>query len=167
MSADGNTKIKLQSNDNAFIELDRQVAERSILIKHMLEDLGEAALGQTIPIPNVTEPVLRKVVEWCEHHRNDPPSTADEESDNRKKTTEIEEWDQKFMQVDQEMLFEIILASNYLDIKPLLDVGCKTVANMIKGKSPEEIRKTFNITNDFTPEEEEQIRRENEWAEDR
>jgi S-phase kinase-associated protein 1 len=37
---------------------------------------------------------------------------------------------------------------------------------MIKGKSPEEIRKTFNITNDFTPEEE-QIRRENEWAEDR
>jgi Skp1 family, dimerisation domain len=37
-----------------------------------------------------------------------------------------------------------------LDIKPLLDTGCKTVANMIKGKSPEEIRKTFNITNDFT-----------------
>jgi Skp1 family, dimerisation domain len=35
---------------------------------------------------------------------------------------------------------------------------------MIKGKSPEEIRRTFNITNDFTPEEEDQIRRENEWA---
>lgn len=30
---------------------------------------------------------------------------------------------------------------------------------MIKGKSVEEIRKTFNITNDFTPEEEEQIRK--------
>jgi S-phase kinase-associated protein 1 len=58
-------------------------------------------------------------------------------------------------------------AANYLDIKALLDLGCKTVANMIKGKSPEEIRKTFNIQNDFTPEEEEQIRRENEWAEDR
>jgi hypothetical protein len=28
------------------------------------------------------------------------------------------------------------------------------VANMIKGKSPEEIRKLFNIVNDFTPEEE-------------
>ena len=37
---------------------------------------------------------------------------------------------------------------------------------MIKGKSPEEIRKTFNIQNDFTPEEEDQIRRENEWAEE-
>ena len=38
---------------------------------------------------------------------------------------------------------------------------------MIKGKSPEEIRKTFNIQNDFTPEEEDQIRRENEWAEEK
>lgn len=48
---------------------------------------------------------------------------------------------------------------------------------MIKGKQPEEIRKLFNIHNDFTPEEEAQIRRENvrapavsltqEWAEDR
>ena len=110
---------------------------------------------------------MAKVLEWCEHHRGDPPSTNEDDSDSRKKTTDIEEWDQKFMQVDQEMLFEIILAANYLDIKALLDVGCKTVANMIKGKSPEEIRKTFNITNDFTPEEEEQIRRENEWAEDR
>ena len=60
----------------------------------------------------------------------------------------------------------ILQAANYLDIKALLDVGCKTVANMIKGKSPEEIRKTFNIQNDFTPEEEDQIRRENEWAEE-
>ena len=127
------------------------------------------------------------MIEWCEHHKNDPPAANEDETDSRKKTTDIEEWDQKFMQVDQEMLFEIILvcrsssssktlhadyllfaqAANYLDIKALLDVGCKTVANMIKGKSPEEIRKTFNIQNDYTPEEEDQIRRENEWAEDR
>jgi S-phase kinase-associated protein 1 len=162
-------KVWLASNDSANIEVDRVVAERSMLIKNMLEDVGDESINQSnpIPIPNVNEAVLRKVIEWCDHHRNDPPQAQDDESDARKKTTDIEEWDQKFMQVDQEMLFEIILASNYLDIKPLLDVGCKTVANMIKGKSPEEIRKTFNITNDFTPEEEEQIRRENEWAEDR
>ncbi|KAG5997738.1 E3 ubiquitin ligase complex SCF subunit scon-3 [Claviceps spartinae] len=162
-------KVWLASNDNAIIEVDRIVVERSMLIKNMLDDIGDEGISETnpIPIPNVNEAVLRKVIEWCEHHRNDPPQAQDDESDGRRRTTDIEEWDQKFMQVDQEMLFEIILASNYLDIKPLLDVGCKTVANMIKGKSPEEIRKTFNITNDFTPEEEEQIRRENEWAEDR
>ncbi|KAF3930131.1 hypothetical protein ABW19_dt0207676 [Dactylella cylindrospora] len=159
-------QIKLLSSDQVEITVDKGVAERSILIKNMLEDVGGDFTAQSIPIPNVNDAVLRKVIEWCEHHKNDPPPPTDEDSDSRKKSTDIEEWDQKFMQVDQEMLFEIILAANYLDIKPLLDVGCKTVANMIKGKSPEEIRKTFNIQNDFTPEEEDQIRRENEWAEE-
>lgn len=50
------------------------------------------------------------MIEWCEHHKNDPPTAGDDE-DNRRKTTDIDEWDQKFMQVDQEMLFEIILVS--------------------------------------------------------
>lgn len=34
---------------------------------------------------------------------------------------------------------------------------CAKVASMIKGKSPEEIRSTFNITSDFTPEEEAKV----------
>jgi S-phase kinase-associated protein 1 len=170
MSNEKVQKVTLTSNEGSSIQVDRVVAERSMLIKNLIEDLGDDAVADSpVPIPNVNDPVLRKVFEWCEHHRNDAAQSADDDNDNnnRKKTTDIDEWDQKFMQVDQEMLFEIILAANYLDIKALLDVGCKTVANMIKGKSPEEIRKTFNITNDFTPEEEEQIRRENEWAEDR
>jgi S-phase kinase-associated protein 1 len=158
--------ISITTSDGITMDVERPVAERSILIKNLLEDLGGES-DESIPIPNVNEAVMKKVLEWCTHHKNDPPATQDDDSDSRKKSTDIDEWDQKFMQVDQEMLFEIILAANYLDIKALLDVGCKTVANMIKGKSPDEIRKTFNIQNDFTPEEEEQIRRENEWAEDR
>ncbi|CAK9156970.1 unnamed protein product [Ilex paraguariensis] len=55
-------------------------------------------------------------------------------------------------------------AANYLDIESLLDLTCQTVADMIKGKTADEIRNTFNIENDFTPEEEEEIRRENQWA---
>ncbi len=41
---------------------------------------------------------------------------------------------------------------------------CQTAADTIKGKAPDEIRKTFNIKDEFTPEEEEEIRRENQWA---
>ena len=66
-----------------------------------------------------------QVLEYCEHHRGEPLPTADEANadENRKRTTDIGEWDQKFITVDQEMLFEIILAANYLDIKPLLCVA--------------------------------------------
>ena len=55
-------------------------------------------------------------------------------------------------------------AANYLNVMGLLDLTCQTVADMIKGKTPEQIRAIFNIVNDFTPEEEEEIRRENAWA---
>ena len=66
-----------------------------------------------------------QVLEYCEHHRGEPLPAADAEQsqdETRKRTTDISEWDQKFITVDQEMLFEIILAANYLDIKSLLYV---------------------------------------------
>ncbi|KAI9184477.1 hypothetical protein H9P43_003530 [Blastocladiella emersonii ATCC 22665] len=159
---------KLTSSDGETLTVSLDVANRSVLLKNMLEDVGDDA-DTEIPIPNVTARVLKKVIEYCEHHKNDPLPNPDEEEDTeeRRRSDDIDEWDSEYITVEQEMLFEIILAANYLDIKPLLDLGCKTVANMIKGKTTEEIRKTFGIQNDFTPEEEEQIRRENEWAEDR
>ncbi len=57
----------------------------------------------------------------------------------------IQEWYANFIQVEQPMLFELILASNYMDIRPLLELMCATIAIMIKGKSQAEIKKIFNI----------------------
>ena len=61
-------------------------------------------------------------------------------------------------------LYGFLQAANYVDNKKLLDLTCQTVADMITGKTPEEIRKIFKIKNDFTPEEEEEVRPENQWA---
>lgn len=62
------------------------------------------------------------------------------------------------------VLFAPSQAASYLNIKGLLDLTYQTVADMISGKTPEEIRNFFNIKNDYLPEEEEKIRRENQWA---
>jgi len=117
--------VLISTSDNEQFSVDRDGAERSLLIKQLIEDIGES--DQAIPLPNVSSSVLTKVLEYCSHHRNDPLSVADEPDEIRRRATDISEWDARFIQVDQEMLFEIILAANYLDIKSLLDIGCKTV----------------------------------------
>ncbi|KAI8912594.1 Skp1 family, dimerization domain-containing protein [Gorgonomyces haynaldii] len=155
--------VKFTTSDKQEFTIEKDVACLSVLIKNLLEDIGEDS-DAPIPLPNVSGHILSKVVEYCTHHKDDPPLPSEDEM-RAKSSEDISEWDKEFINLDQGTLFEIILAANYLDIKGLLDLGCKTVANMIKGKSVEEIRKTFNIVNDFTPEEEEQIRKENEWAE--
>ena len=146
--------VKLQSSDNEVFEVDVEVAKQSEVIRQMVEDCDYDDFDdEPIPLLNVNAAILRKVIEWATHHKDDPPPKEDEEN-REKRTDDIEPFDRGFLKVDQGTLFELILAANYLDMKLLLDVLCKTVANMIKGKTPEEIRKTFNIKHDFKPEEE-------------
>jgi S-phase kinase-associated protein 1 len=151
-------RVKLKSSDDEMFEVDEAVAFESQAVKNMIEDTG---IDAPIPLPNVSSKILAKVIEYCKYHvenqktNEDKPATPEDE---------IKAWDADFVKVDQATLFDLILAANYLNIKNLLDLTCQTVADMIKGKTPEEIRKTFNIKNDFTPEEEEEVRRENQWA---
>ena len=163
-----NSTVTLICSDDVEIVVDRHVAEKSIIINDMLEDLGDC--DEAIPIVEVNSLVMGKVLEWCTHHQNDPRPSEDTVAGNkdvkRPKSTKISDpWDQNYIQVEQEMVFQIILAANYLDIKGLLDLGCKAVAQKIEGKTTQQLRDQFGIENDFTPEEEERIRRENEWAE--
>ncbi|CAK9272597.1 unnamed protein product [Sphagnum jensenii] len=151
-------RVKLKSSDDEMFEVEESVAFKSQAVKNMIEDTG---MDHPIPLPNVSSKILAKVIEYCKYHvdnqkaSHDKPATPEDE---------IKAWDLDFVKVDQATLFDLILAANYLHIKNLLDLTCQTVADMIKGKTPEEIRKTFNIKNDFTPEEEEEVRRENQWA---
>ncbi|KAJ9165938.1 hypothetical protein P3X46_020749 [Hevea brasiliensis] len=150
-------KITLKSSDGETFEVDEAVALESQTIKHMIED---DCADNGIPLPNVTSKILSKVIEYCKKHvetskSDDRPSSVDDE---------LKAWDAEFVKVDQATLFDLILAANYLNIKSLLDHTCQTVADKIKGKTPEEIRTTFNIRDEFTPEEEEEVRRENQWA---
>ncbi|XP_076907001.1 SKP1-like protein 1A [Bidens hawaiensis] len=141
--------IVLRSSDGDTFEVDLAVAMKSLTIKQMIENGGADA---TIDLPQVTGNTPSKVIEYCKKHV--------EASDN----VDLKSFDADFMDVDQSVLLHLTEAANYLNIKSLLDLTCQTVADMIKGKTPEEIHKIFNIKNDFTPEEEEEVRRENAWA---
>ncbi|KAJ1652193.1 hypothetical protein GGF42_003173 [Coemansia sp. RSA 2424] len=166
--------INLMTAEGAVIGVERDIIEQSGTIRNILSDVGST--DKPIPIPNVSGPILTKIIDYCRHHRNDPTrrhareSNALEESDSsdaaiQRAIEQMDEFDHQFCRVDQGTLFDIILAANFLDIQPLLDLAGYTVANMMKGKSVEEIRSTFNIKNDFTAEEEEEVLKENAWCE--
>ncbi|KAM3354939.1 hypothetical protein ACQJBY_025601 [Aegilops geniculata] len=159
--------ILLKSLEGEGFQVEEAVAMESQTIRHMIED---DCADNGIPLPNVDSKILAKVIEYCKKHVQAGPNPADSGAADANSSTstapaeDLKSFDAEFVKVDQATLFNLILAANYLNIKGLLDLTCQTVADMIKGKTPEEIRKTFNIKNDFTPEEEAEIRRENQWA---
>eukprot|EP00041_Stephanoeca_diplocostata_P008755 m.129340 g.129340 ORF g.129340 m.129340 type:complete len:165 (+) comp17460_c0_seq1:158-652(+) len=157
--------VKLQSLDGKTYDVPLSIARMSVTLKNMLEDIVDVG-DAPIPLQTITSTILEKVIAFCTYHKDDPPQEQSDAASNSKSIDPVSGWDAEFCKVDQATLFEMILAANFLDIKPMLDLTCKSVAEMIRGKSPEDIRKQFNIKNDFTPEEEEIVRKENEWCEE-
>ncbi|KAF5202510.1 Skp1-related protein [Thalictrum thalictroides] len=145
-------ELKLCTSDNFVFVVPETIMLQSETIKYMIED---GCAEDEIPLPNVTGCILKKVIEYCDKH------SCAKFSENK----ELKKWDAEFIDAaNQRTIYDLILAANYLSIKDLLELGTQKVADMIKSKTPEEIRKTFNIKNDFTPEEEVAIRSENPWA---
>ncbi|XP_028109485.1 SKP1-like protein 1A [Camellia sinensis] len=142
----------LRSSDGEEFATQENVAVKSTTIKNMVED---GYVLNVIPVPNVDAKTLAVVIEYCKKHA---------ESEAKEAARDLKKFDSEFLDRDQEVLCDLIMTANFLDVKELLVALCQTVADMIIGKSPDEIRKIFNIKNDSTPEEEEKIRKENSWA---
>jgi S-phase kinase-associated protein 1 len=144
-------------NEDEYLEVDEAVIRQSQLVANLIDDISDN--DEIIPLMNVSRFILEKIIEYCTEH------VYDIQVDEEERQVAISDFDEQFLDTDQSTLFELILAANFLDIKSLLDLACRKVAYMIKGKTPEQIRQTFNIKNDFTPEEEDKLFRENEWCE--
>lgn len=149
--------LKIQPEDtNEPIDVAEEVTDMAGSIKEMIADFGTDAVVDIIPI-KVKHDIFRHIETFCIYFIQNPPPK--EEGD--KKCLELRKWDLDFCTtLDQKTLFAVILAANYLDIKPLLDVTCLHIALKLKSMTPEEIRKEYNITKVFTPEEEEKARKE-------
>ena len=155
--------ITLVSSDGEKMQISAKAAQRSQLVKGIIEDYPDDA---EVPLNNVKSGILKKIKEYLEHYQESDPKEIERPLASQNYQDCVEPWDYEFINVDLDLIFEIILAANYMDIKPLLELASSKIASIIKGKTPEEIRKTFNIQNDFTPEEEQQIRDENQWCMD-
>mmetsp|Transcript_14785 Transcript_14785/g.19414 ORF Transcript_14785/g.19414 Transcript_14785/m.19414 type:complete len:172 (+) Transcript_14785:89-604(+) len=158
--------INLVSKEGDIYEVPFAVAKMSKLVETTVDDdVDDEDETQEIPLPNVKAAVLQKVIEYCSHYQTDPMTPIQTPLKSSKIEDLVQPWYAEYVKVDRVLLFELVTAANFMDIKPLLDLTCLAVSVMIKGKPAEELRRIFNISNEFSPEEEAQVREENKWCE--
>eukprot|EP01057_Protomagalhaensia_wolfi_P006329 Protomagalhaensia_wolfi_Nauph_80__6328@NODE_986_length_1828_cov_265_116266_g744_i0_p2_GENE_NODE_986_length_1828_cov_265_116266_g744_i0NODE_986_length_1828_cov_265_116266_g744_i0_p2_ORF_typecomplete_len167_score48_58Skp1/PF01466_19/2_1e03Skp1/PF01466_19/1_1e24Skp1_POZ/PF03931_15/1_2e13DUF3342/PF11822_8/0_022BetaCasp/PF10996_8/0_1_NODE_986_length_1828_cov_265_116266_g744_i0109609 len=153
--------VTLKSKDDKKFEISREAARLSGTLSSIM---AKGDPNSDIPV-SVDSPVLEKIIEYLNNYKNRSPEDIPKPLPASPLAELIPEWDAKYIAMEQTMIFELILGANYLDIPGLLDLCCAKVASEIRNKSVDEIRKVFGIENDFTPEEEAQIREENKWCE--
>ncbi|KAK0597379.1 hypothetical protein LWI29_024677 [Acer saccharum] len=155
-TTEGSVKLlTLQSEDGEVFEVKETIATQSVTIKGIVDD---DCTSSTIPVCNVTGRTLAMVIEWWNKHEIGAVSNE----------KELKEWESQFVAIDnksgRDKVYDLLMAANYLNIPTLLDRCTSAVAEAIKGKTTEEIREFFDIKNDFDEKEEEDLRKENQWA---
>jgi len=164
---DSEGTINLVSKEGDVYEVPIQVAKMSQLVAETFEGEEDEDNDEVkdVPLFNVTAEVLGKVIEYCKHYQEEPMTQIQTPLKSSKLEDLVQPWYAEYVKVPRNLLFDLVAAANFMDIKPLLDLTCLAVSILIKGKSAAELREMFNISSDLSPEEEAQIQRENQWVE--
>ena len=94
--------------------------------------------------------IMKNIIYFLKHH--------DDFIKNNKDKNYIIRWNNRFFDLPDNILFQIIEASCFLDIDSLFELSCNEIANIIKKcNTPKDVRKRFNIKDDITPEEQQEI----------
>uniref|UniRef100_A0A3Q7GAS7 SKP1-like protein n=1 Tax=Solanum lycopersicum TaxID=4081 RepID=A0A3Q7GAS7_SOLLC len=97
-------------------------------------------VSNVILLPNVDSKTMAKIIEyWKKHSEEDVSKDL------------LIEFDKAFVKVHHSILHALILAANFLNDKEILYMMCQEVADRIEGKTPEEVRKEFDIKNEILP----------------
>ena len=155
-------QVKLATMDGETVTVDKEIACKSILIKGIVDDVGTE---DEISLHGIKKSILDKIIEYCTYINSNQPPEIEKPLRSNNLADVVNDWYANFISLDQEVLFELILAAKFMDIKSLLELSSAKVASLIKNMTIIETRQFFNIENDFSPEEEAEMMDENKWAE--
>ena len=155
-----NSYIKLISEENEIFFIDKKAAKKSQLLKDCMDDDEDF---KELNLINVNSKYLKLIIEFLEHYKDSEPKIPERPLSDRFEKL-VDEWTKNFFsKLKLDDIFSLISSSNFMNIECLIDLCSAYIADTIKGKTPEEIRLIFNINNELTTEEENQIREENQW----
>lgn len=131
--------INLQTDDNKIYQVYYKHIKLSKTVFNVIEDAG---IEQIIPVLGVTGKMLENAIEYC------------------KTPEDKDRWIKQLAELSLQQLCEMIHTANKLDIGDLLDMSTDTMVNHIKGKTPEQLRAFFGITEVATEEQEAEMKEE-------
>ena len=136
--------VTLVSNDGVQYSIAWKSALVSGLLVEMIENEDDE---HVIPLPNISSDMLLKVVSFCECYSAKPFDYIERPLRCGDLAKLVGEDYAKFVELDKKSLFSIIEASNYMDIRPLLELASARVALNIRGMCPDEIGEYFGLVN--------------------
>ena len=139
---DQDSKIILITSDKKEKEIGKNASLRSGLLKGLMEDFPD---NTSFSLNQVDEATLTKIIEYLLHYENSEPDKIDIplKSSNFKEC--VSEWDYNFIGEDTDIIFNLLSASNYMDIKALYELCSAKLGSKIKGIPSEKVKKDFGI----------------------
>ncbi|EAY85069.1 hypothetical protein OsI_06426 [Oryza sativa Indica Group] len=119
-----------------------------------------------INVPGVARPVLARVADYCDRHYGGGGEGGEFAA------PEGYGFDDPLARFDDELMdgadvgtvVDLLRAATFLRVERLADLASREVAACMRGRTVEGIRQVFGIANDYTDEEEQDVRKENSWA---
>ena len=159
--------VSLVSKEGEKFQVSTEIKNMSQLINDILEDNGEEAQCEDIPLTQVSSKFLNVIIEYCTHY------------DFKKTKTDIiaplvskvpkefikDPWEVQFiMQFTEDELIDLIQAANYMNIPAIFELACAMIASELKGKDFNEMKRRYGLDDvNYTPAEEEEILKQYPW----
>ena len=147
MSIDINAN--LVSSDGVTFSVPVRIANLSKLVSTMTsEDFVDSddEHMEDIPILRVRSQVLDMIVGFMIHYDIDPMETINKPLVSNNIGDVVQHWYAVFIEhLDEDMLFDLVNAANYMHIQPLLELTCAGVALSINCKTTVEVNEVFHL----------------------
>lgn len=134
--------VKLITSDNETFEVPYPTVRHLAVVRYLVDDLdGFGPELESIPLPSVHSEILRIVIDWADHHKDDLYEDLNEDE---ARESQLGEWDKALLDsVDNQTLRAIMCAANYLEVKGLMNATAKVFAQRLEGLSAKQMREVM------------------------
>jgi S-phase kinase-associated protein 1 len=167
MNEDG--VVKLISSDLEVFEISIEAAQLSILVKDLIDE--DSTEIQEIPLPKINARVLAQIVRFLNYYVQQPMTKIMKPLKSCDMSTLVQPFyddfirgDNPYNPYDLEFISELMLAANFMNIKPLLMLCGAAFASRIRGKNLDELKRIFGYEGELQQVDEREIREANLWA---